>query len=142
LPDLLRRHSHPLAGGAVLRHGRARDSVVNRAKKIAVGLAVAFLWTGQIRTTATAARAKAVAERAVGAELRFTGSNSLRIVGERICVLCLTAEAGKQQQPKDRSAPQQHAAKALGRVAAETGGPAFRAPRRESAPLAAQGFQQ
>src|SRR3974390_331111 len=134
LPDLLRRHSHPLAGCAVLRHGSARDSVVNGAKKIAVGLAVAFLWTGQIRTTAAAARAKPVAERAVGAELRFTGSSSLRIVGDGIPVLRRTAEAGKQQQRKYRSAPQQHAAGA--------GHPAFRGPRRKSAPCAAQGFQQ
>ena len=55
-----------------MRHGSARDSVVNGAKKIAIGLAVAFLWTSQIRTTAAAARAKPVAESAVGAELRFT----------------------------------------------------------------------
>src|SRR6516165_6522867 len=91
LPDLLRRHSHPLAGCAVLRHGSSRDSVVNGAKKIAIGLAVAFLWTSQIRTTAAAARAKPVADRAVGAELRFTGRNSLRIVRKGIRVLRRTA---------------------------------------------------
>src|SRR3989442_622580 len=46
LPNLLCRHAHALLRGAIRRHGRAGNALVNRAEEVGIGIPVTFLRAG------------------------------------------------------------------------------------------------
>ena len=87
LPDFFVRHPHPLAGSSVRRHSSARNSLVNSAEQVEVGISVSLLTTCQVGSTSTSTRDKPVAKRTVNAKLKFTSLGRLGIASKWIVIL-------------------------------------------------------
>jgi hypothetical protein len=71
----------------VRRHCSARNSLVNGAEKVDVGISVSFLTACQVGTTSTSTCPKPVAKRTVNAKLKFTSLGRLGIASEWIVIL-------------------------------------------------------
>src|SRR5260370_28717334 len=71
LPDLLFRHAHALLRRAVRRHGGSRNTFIDGAKQVRIGIAVFLLRASQVGPASSATRAESMAKRAVGAKFKF-----------------------------------------------------------------------
>ena len=98
LPDFFLGHTDPLAGGSIGWHGGPRDSLVDGSEQISVRTSVTLVGTGQVGPAASAARAQAVAKRAVNAELKFARMRRFSIPCKRIAVLSGKRRRQQQQQ--------------------------------------------